>query len=204
MIAIIDYDVGNLKNVYWACNALDIPAEITRDPQKLKESDAIILPGVGAFADAMDSLRKYDLIRPLNKSVADGKMLLGICLGMQLLFDKSYEDGEFEGLSYIPGEIVRFDDTKVKVPHIGWNDIIINRDDPFIKDIDPGEYVYYVHSYYAQPDDFDSTVITYSDYEGIKVPGTVRYDNVIGTQFHPEKSAETGLKMLKNFKEMLI
>jgi len=202
MIAIVDYDVGNLKNVYTALSDVDLEGKITRDPKVLDDADAIILPGVGAFEDAMTHLKKYDLISSLNKNVQKGKTLLGICLGMQVLFDKSYEDGEFTGLGYIPGEIIRFKESTLKVPHMGWNNLTINIKDPIVQNISQNDYVYFVHSYYAKPTNFEENVIAYANY-GVKVPAIVRKENVIGMQFHPEKSALVGTQLLKNFKETL-
>ncbi|MBC3887702.1 imidazole glycerol phosphate synthase subunit HisH [Acetobacterium paludosum] len=201
MIAIVDYDVGNLKNVYTALGDVGLEGIITRDKKVLDQAEAIILPGVGAFSDAMENLRKFDLIDTLNANVKKGKILLGICLGMQLLFDKSYEDGEFSGLSYIPGEIVKFTAPNIKIPHMGWNNLIINRESPLVKNIGTEDYVYFVHSYYANPVDFND-VIAYAEYS-VKVPGIVQRGNVIGMQFHPEKSSTVGLQLLKNFKEIL-
>lgn len=201
MIAIIDYDVGNLKNVATALKDVALDSVITRDPKVVDNAKAIILPGVGAFCDAMAHLRKYDLVDCLTKNVASGKTLMGICLGMQVLFDKSYEDGEWSGLGYIPGDIVKFDMPDLKIPHMGWNNLIINREDPLALGITPEDYVYFVHSYYAKPKNFGD-VVAYAEY-AVKVPGIVRKDNVIGMQFHPEKSADVGTRLLKNFKEYL-
>ncbi|KNZ42113.1 imidazole glycerol phosphate synthase subunit HisH [Acetobacterium bakii] len=201
MIAIVDYDVGNLKNVYTALGDVGLEGVITRDKKVLEDAEAIILPGVGAFSDAMENLRKFELIDCLDANIKKGKPLLGICLGMQLLFDKSYEDGEFPGLSYIPGEIVKFSAPGIKIPHMGWNNLIINRDSPLVRNIGPEDYVYFVHSYYAKPINFDD-VVAYAEYS-VKVPGIVQRDNVMGMQFHPEKSSTVGLQLLKNFKEIL-
>ncbi len=201
MIAIVDYDVGNLKNVYTALGDVGLSGTITRDKKILDAADAIILPGVGAFSDAMDNLKKFDLIDALNDNVKKGKILMGICLGMQLLFDKSYEDGEFSGLSYIPGEIIKFDAPGIKIPHMGWNNLVINRNSPLVKNISTEDYVYFVHSYYAKPDSFDD-VVAYAEYS-VKVPAIVQKDNVIGMQFHPEKSSNVGFQLLTNFKEMI-
>lgn len=201
MIAIIDYDVGNLKNVHTALKDVGLSSVITRNPQVMDDADAIILPGVGAFADAMKNLEAYNLLSSLNRNVASGKILMGICLGMQVLFDKSYEDGENTGLGYIPGEVVRFDAPGLKIPHMGWNNLTMNREDPIARGLTPEDYVYFVHSYYAVPRNFDD-VVAYADYSA-KVPGIVRRDNVIGMQFHPEKSAGVGTKLLQNFKECI-
>ncbi|MEF9918126.1 MAG: imidazole glycerol phosphate synthase subunit HisH [Eubacterium sp.] len=201
MIAIIDYDVGNLKNVATALKDVDLNGVITRDKKIVDDADAIILPGVGAFSDAMAHLHRYDLIDCLNKNVKSGKILMGICLGMQVLFDKSFEDGQWQGLSYIPGEIIKFDTPGLKVPHMGWNNLALNLEDPLTNGITSEDYVYFVHSYYAKPKNWED-VVAYADY-GVKVPGIVRLDNVIGMQFHPEKSSKVGTRLLKNFKEML-
>ncbi|MDO4288663.1 MAG: imidazole glycerol phosphate synthase subunit HisH [Eubacterium sp.] len=203
MIAIIDYDVGNLKNVHTALKDIGLDSVITRDPKTVDSAEAIILPGVGAFKDAMDHLEKYDLITCLDKNVKAGKPLLGICLGMQVLFDQSHEDGLWQGLGYIPGEVVRFSNPNLKIPHMGWNNLVLNQPEhPLLVGIGSQDYVYFVHSYYAIPKDFDKTVVAYADYS-VKVPGIVTRDNVIGMQFHPEKSGAVGTRLLMNFKEML-
>lgn len=200
MIAIIDYGVGNLKNVYTALKKLDLDAFITSDINKINNSHAIILPGVGAFKDAMDNLIDYNLVNCIKDNVKTGKPLLGICLGMQLLFDTSYEDGIWKGLGLIEGEIVRFSNS-LKVPHMGWNSLHKNKDHKLIKDINEGEYVYFVHSYYLKAKN-SNNVLLYTDYD-VKVPAVVAKDNVFGMQFHPEKSSDTGIKLLQNFKEMI-
>ncbi len=203
MIAVIDYDVGNLKNVATALGDVGLEGVITRDAKVVRDAQAVILPGVGAFADAMKNLERFGLIECLNQTVASGKPLLGICLGMQVLFDTSYEDGNWQGLGYIPGEVVRFDTPGLKVPHMGWNNLVLNQpEDALVQGIGPEDYVYFVHSYYAVPKDFEQDVVAYADYS-VKVPGIVRRDNVIGMQFHPEKSAAVGTRLLSNFKEML-
>lgn len=200
MIAILDYGVGNLKNVYTALKNIELEAEITSDKQKLDNADGIILPGVGAFNDAMEHLKNSGLIESLNKNVSKGKPLLGICLGMQMLADRSYEDGVWEGLHFIPGEVVRFTND-LKVPHMGWNSLHSNESHPLTKGIVDGEYVYFVHSYYLKEENPED-VLLYTEY-GIKVPAVIAKDNVYGMQFHPEKSSDTGLKLLQNFKELI-
>lgn len=202
MIAIIDYDVGNLKNVHTALGDVGLEGIITRDPAVVESAEAVILPGVGAFKDAMDHLDAYGLIPVLKEVVAAGKPLLGICLGMQILFDKSYEDGEHQGLGLIPGEIVPFTDPSRKIPHMGWNNLVVNRDDGLASGISAEDHVYFVHSYYAAPADFAGDVVAYADY-GVRVPGIVRLGNVMGMQFHPEKSGSVGTKLLKNFRECI-
>ncbi len=202
MIAIIDYGLGNLNSVYKALERLGCEAKITSDFEEINNSRAIILPGVGAFHDAMDNLNQTGLIDCIKQNVESGKPLLGICLGMQLLYEKSYEDGEWEGLGFLKGEIVKFEED-LKVPHMGWNQLKINKDhkdDEILKYVEEGDYVYFVHSYYAKSD--FNEVLAYADY-GVKVPGIVSKDNVYGMQFHPEKSGETGLNLLKAFGEMI-
>ncbi len=200
MISIIDYGVGNIKNVYKAFTNLGLDVVVTPDKELINKSSAIILPGVGAFKDAVDNLKKYDLVDCIKENVGRGKLIFGICLGMQLLFDKSYEDGEWDGLGLLGGEIVRFSE-KLKVPHMGWNRLIKAKDDEIGRNIKEGEYVYFVHSYYLKPSNKED-VIFWTDY-GVKVPAIVRKNNIIGMQFHPEKSGKTGLKLLSNIKEMI-
>lgn len=201
MIAVVDYGVGNLKNVYTALKKLGLEVIITSNLHKIDDADAIVLPGVGAFKDAMENLIKYDLVTSLEKNVSKGKPLLGICLGMQLLFEKSHENGCWDGLNFLEGQVIRFSND-VKVPHMGWNNLCKNKDHKLISTIEEGEYVYFVHSYYAQTKRFKEDVLLYSDY-GVKVPAVVVKDNVYGMQFHPEKSSTTGIKLLENFKELI-
>lgn len=202
MIVIIDYGVGNLNSVYKALEKLGFEAKITCDFKEIEESSAIILPGVGAFQDAMDNLSESGLKECIMKNVKAGKPILGICLGMQLLYEKSFEDGEFEGLGLLKGDIVKFDQ-QLKVPHMGWNELQINeqnKNNDILKYVNEGEYVYFVHSYYAKSD--FSEVLAYADY-GVRVPAVVADGNVFGMQFHPEKSGKTGLNLLKAFGEMI-
>lgn len=200
MIAIIDYGVGNIKNVYKAFKSLDLDVVVTADKEIINKSSTIILPGVGAFKDAMDNLKKYDLVDCIKENVEGGKLIFGICLGMQLLFEKSYEDGEWEGLGLLKGDIVRFNGD-LKVPHMGWNELIKAKEDAITKNITEGEYVYFVHSYYLEAEN-EEDVVFWTDY-GAKVPAVVRRDNIVGMQFHPEKSGKTGMKLLQNIKEMI-
>ena len=166
------------------------------------------MPGVGAFRDAIGNLEKYGLKETLINEAKNGKPFLGICLGMQMLFEKSYEYGEYEGLGLINGtveEIKKYipENSDLKIPHMGWNSLIINerfKDDKILKDVDNNEYVYYVHSYFAKTD--MKNIVTYSEY-GTKIPGIVKNENVYGMQFHPEKSGDTGLKLLKNWGELI-
>ena len=205
MIAIIDYGVGNLFSLASSLKSLGLETAVTRDPAVIRAADRIILPGVGAFADAMAKLEATGLVPVLQQEV-QRKPLLGICLGMQLLFEKSYEYGEHTGLGLIPGAVRPLaDDLKdpaLKVPHIGWNrlDLVPGReDDPLFRYTRPGEYVYYVHSFYATGC-ADYTLAT-SEYS-IPVTGAVRNGLVYGTQFHPEKTGDTGLRMLRAFAEL--
>jgi len=201
MIAIVDYGVGNIRNVERAFLKLDMDVVVTRDTDVIDQSEVIILPGVGAYRDAMMNLKKYNLIDCLKRNVESGKLIFGICLGMQLFFEKSYEDGEYEGLGFLKGEIVRFPESNLKVPHMGWNNLIKNNDDPIGKNIGADDYVYFVHSYLLNSED-ESEVVFWSDY-GVKVPAVIRKGNIIGMQFHPEKSGDVGVQFLRNIKEMI-
>jgi glutamine amidotransferase len=200
MIAIVDYGVGNIKNVYNYFSKIDEEVIVTEEKKDIGKSSLIVLPGVGAFKDAMENLRKKDLINVIKNNVEKGKFLIGICLGMQLLYEKSYEDGEREGLGLLEGEIVKFKGD-FKVPHMGWNSLIKNKQDIIAKDIETGEYVYFVHSYYLKPKN-EGEVVFRANY-GVDVPAVIRKDNIIGMQFHPEKSGKTGEKFLKNIKELI-
>ncbi|NMC56994.1 MAG: imidazole glycerol phosphate synthase subunit HisH [Eubacteriaceae bacterium] len=199
MIGIIDYKIGNLANVKNAIQKLGYEAVISDDINVLGKCASLILPGVGAFEDGIKALHEYKMVDFLNDWVDKGKYLLGICLGMQLLFDKSYENGVWDGLSYIKGDIVLFE-TKLKVPHMGWNSLMLNKNDEIANGIHDGDYVYFVHSYYAKTSDFNDVVL-YSEYE-VPFPAVVRKGNVIGMQFHPEKSSDVGRILLKNYLEM--
>ena len=202
MIAIIDYGVGNLFSLASSLKSLGLETKVTRDAAAIRAADHIILPGVGAFADAMAKLETTGLV-PVIKQEVEHKPLLGICLGMQLLFEKSYEYGEHAGLGFIQGEVCPLEpdlaDKSLKVPQIGWNALHIVKDDPLFQYIREGEYVYYVHSYYGK-NCTESTLAT-SEYS-IPVTGAVRAGKVYGTQFHPEKSGDTGLRILKAFAEL--
>ncbi len=200
MISIIDYGAGNLKSVSKALERLDLDSAVTSSFEDINNSKAMILPGVGSFGDCMKSLRSKGLDRCIIENVNKGKYLLGICLGLQLLYENSYEDGIWKGLGLLKGEIIRFDSTN-KVPHMGWNNLIKGKDDFLSQNINEEEYVYFVHSYYAKPENAKD-VVFWTEY-GVKVPAVVRRNNIMGMQFHPEKSGPTGLKLLKNFGEMI-
>ena len=208
MIAVIDYGVGNLFSLLSSLKYVGLDTKLTNDIEEIKNAKGIILPGVGAFRDAIGNLEKYGLKETLINEAKKGKPFLGICLGMQMLFEKSYEYGEYEGLGLINGtveEIKKYipENSDLKIPHMGWNSLIINdrfKDDKILKDVDNNEYVYYVHSYFTKTD--MKNIVTYSEY-GTKIPGIVKNENVYGMQFHPEKSGDTGLKLLKNWGELI-
>ena len=208
MIAVIDYGVGNLFSLLSSLNYVGLDTKLTNNIEEIKNAERIILPGVGAFRDAIGNLEKYGLKEILINEAKNGKPFLGICLGMQMLFEKSYEYGEYEGLGLINGtveEIKKYisENSNLKIPHMGWNSLIINerfKDDKILKDVDNNEYVYYVHSYFAKTD--TKNIVAYSEY-GTKIPGIVKNENVYGMQFHPEKSGDTGLKLLKNWGELI-
>ena len=203
MIAIIDYDMGNLRSVEKAFERLGVEARITRDAKVIADASHVVLPGVGAFRDCMGHLEEYGLVEPIKKSVESGKPFLGICLGLQLLLDESLEDGVHKGLGLIKGSVVRFPaphhtgHSEFKVPHMGWNSIKKEKDSLLLSGIPDGEYFYFVHSYYAAPTD-TSVALTTSDY-GVSFVSSIEKDNVMACQFHPEKSQRAGLKLLKNF-----
>lgn len=201
MIAIIDYDAGNIKSVEKALLYLGEKAEITRDKQKILNADKVILPGVGNFGDAMANIHKYELA-PVIREVIDKKTpFLGICVGLQLLFERSDESDGVPGLGILEGEILRIPDTEgLKIPQIGWNDIKIDKLCPIFKDLPENPFVYFVHSYYLKARD-ESIVKATTEY-GTLIHAAVQKDNVFACQFHPEKSSEIGLKILKNFIEL--
>lgn len=202
MIIIIDYGMGNLKSVYNALKNLDIPCKISSSIDEISKADSLILPGVGAFKDAVDNLRKLGLVDVIKAKVSEGAPLLGICLGMQMLYEKGYEVEEREGLGFLKGEIRLMEPKeKLKIPHIGWNRLEYTKNSSF-RQIDKEEFVYYVHSYRATNID-EEQLVAYSQYGEVKIPGLVQNKNVIGAQFHPEKSGEIGLNILKKFGEMV-
>lgn len=206
MIAIIDYGVGNLFSLTASLKYLGAETKVTNNIEDIKKADRIILPGVGAFEDAKKKLDATGLVETIKEETAAGKPLLGICLGMQLLFEESHEYGIHEGLGLVKGTIASIDEdlkekdiSGLKVPHIGWNALSFKEDEPLFKYIKQGECVYYVHSFYGK--DCDENTIASSMY-GIKITGAVRNGSVYGTQFHPEKSGETGLNILRAFMEV--
>jgi imidazole glycerol-phosphate synthase subunit HisH len=200
MLVVIDSGVANLRSVGNALHHLGVEHRIAHTPADLDGAEKIILPGVGAFSAGMDKLRTAGFIEPLRNYAARGLPILGICLGMQLLYERSEEMGNYEGLGLLPGAVVRFPTIGPKVPHIGWNQLEHDGSAPLLKDIPVGSYAYFVHSYYVDTTSPD-TILAKTDY-GIDFPAVVGRGNVFGAQFHPEKSQYTGLKLLKNFVEM--
>lgn len=203
MIAVIDYGVGNLFSLTQSLRYLGLESIVTRDAKTIEKADRLILPGVGAFGDAMQKLEDTGLV-PVLKAESSEKPLLGICLGMQLLLEKSLEYGEHKGLGLVPGEVVPLrqdlQDKNLKVPHMGWNALHLEQpDDPLFQNISEGEYVYYVHSFYAK--NCRANTLATSEYS-IPVTGAVKNGLVYGTQFHPEKSGDTGLGILKPFAQI--
>jgi len=200
-IAIIDYQMGNLRSVQKGFEKVGHAATITSDPAELAAADKIVLPGVGAFGDAIAELRRRELVQPIKEAIAADKPFLGICLGLQLLFDVGYEGGEFEGLGVLRGKVVRFElPREYKVPHMGWNRGAIKRRAPVLEGLADGTFFYFVHSYYVVPDDADLVSIE-ADY-GQPFCAAVWQGNLFATQFHPEKSQADGLRLLKNFAEL--
>jgi len=201
MIAIVDYQMGNLRNVQKALERLGQTTLITDDPARLAEADKIVLPGVGAFEDAIGELKRRNLVEPIRSAAEKGLPLLGICLGMQLLFEKSFEDGEHDGLGLIKGQVVKFDlPGEYKVPHMGWNQLAVRKSTPLVEGISDGTHFYFVHSYFVVPDDPQDVACT-TDY-GAPFCSVVARDNLFATQFHPEKSQEFGQQILRNFAQL--
>ena len=198
MIAIIDYDAGNIKSVEKACQFLGEEVVVTRDRETIMAADGVILPGVGAFGDAMEKLHSYQLVDTVKDVANSGKPFLGICLGLQLMFESSDEAPGVEGLGILPGKIVRIPDGEdIKVPHIGWNSLQYPNKGRLYKDIDENSFVYFVHSYYLQAKE-PEIVVASTEY-GVTIQASVEKGNVFACQFHPEKSSTVGLKILENF-----
>ena len=199
MIAVIDYGMGNLRSVQKALESVGAKAKITQNPSEIKKADKIVLPGVGAMKPAMEKLQALGLIDVIREIIASGKPFLGICLGLQLLFEQSDEGGIVRGLGILPGKVTRF--ASLKVPHMGWNQIFFrNREFPIFRGIGDGAHVYFCHSYYITPKEA-SVISTVTDYGGQFV-SSIDKNNVFGVQFHPEKSQAVGLKLLENFKAL--
>ena len=226
MIAIIDYGMGNLRSVEKAFEKVGYDTVVTDKPESIENADKIVLPGVGAFKDAIDGLQERDLVEPIKNHIKQNKLFLGICLGLHLLFTKSYEDGVHEGLDIVPGEVVRFnadrlnmDNTdgqrevtgaldvlpvvnrqKLKIPHMGWNTIREKKDVSILKGLPADPYMYFVHSYFVVPDRAE-VIATETEY-GLPFVSMISIDNIFAMQFHPEKSQQYGLAILKNFGEL--
>lgn len=210
MIAIIDYDMGNLRSVQKAFEAVGHEAVVTRDRRVLDEASHVVLPGVGAFPDCMANLDRYGLIEPLRRAIAAGKPFLGICLGLQVLFAESEEFGVHKGLGIVPGRVKRFPlgagaqplvpgapASHLKIPHMGWNSVALKRVAPPLQGIEPGTYLYFVHSFYVEPSDA-SVVSTVTEY-GLPFVSSIWRENIFACQFHPEKSQAAGLRIVRNF-----
>jgi glutamine amidotransferase len=201
MIAIIDYGMGNLRSVQKAFERAGHTVTITDDAAVLADATKVVLPGVGAFRDAIAALRSRQLVEPIRAAIAAGKPFLGICLGLQLLFDRSFEDGQYEGLGVVPGEVVRFEvPVEFKVPHMGWNQVRFRQRAPIFNGIEEGAYFYFVHSYFVVPREA-SVIATETDYSQ-PFCSSIWRGNLFATQFHPEKSQASGLRVLKNFAEL--
>ena len=197
MVVVVDYERGNLRSVQKALEHVGAQAIVTRDPKTISKADKMVLPGVGAFADCMENLKRFQLTEPIMEFLATGRPFLGICLGLQLLFTESEEFGVTKGLESIPGRVVRFP-KGLKVPHMGWNAVEIWKEDcPLLKGIEEGGYFYFVHSYYVVP--FDLSVVSTSTTYGVEYTSMIWRDNIFATQFHPEKSQRLGLTILENF-----
>ena len=205
MIAIIDYDIGNLRSVQKALEHVGADARLITTPAELAQADKVVLPGVAAFGDAVEELRSMGLAEPLRDAVRGGMPFLGFCLGLQMLFETSDENGQHEGLGVLPGKVVRFDFSsdelaghRLSVPHMGWNQLAVAAPDcPMLDGIDDGAFVYFAHSYHVVPAD-DAIIATTTSY-GIEFVSSVWKDNIFATQFHPEKSQTVGLRLLQNF-----
>lgn len=201
MIAIIDYDAGNLKSVEKALFHLGEDAVITRDREVILHADKVILPGVGSFGDAMEKLHKYSLVETIKEVVNQNTPLLGICLGLQLLFERSDESMGVEGLSILKGDILRIPDSEgLKIPHMGWNSLKVHPDAKLFRGLEDNPYVYFVHSYYLKANNEHDVAAT-TEYSTL-IHASVEHDNVYACQFHPEKSGDVGLRILKNFAEL--
>lgn len=202
MIAIIDYGMGNLRSVQKAFERLGVETTITSDASVVASAAKVVLPGVGAIADAVAELKRANLIDAIIQTIESDKPFLGICLGFQALFEKSQENGGVTGLGVFKGKVLRFPENPgCVVPHMGWNDLSFHQEVPLYKDVKPNDYVYFVHSYYVACDD-PSIIATTTNYDGVEFCSSIAKGNVFGVQFHPEKSQSVGLQILKNFAEL--
>lgn len=202
MIAVIDYGAGNLQSVVKAFHYIGCEVKVTADKEELKEASAAILPGVGAFGDSMRCLKQSGMVQPALDFVESGKPFLGICLGLHLLFEGSEEDPGVSGLGVLKGQICRIPEKdQLKIPHIGWNSLNIRKSEGIFQNLEANPYVYFVHSYYLHAEDRD--VVSATTEYGVEIDAAVQKGNLFATQFHPEKSGRTGLKMLKNFVSLI-
>ncbi len=207
MITIIDYQMGNLRSVQKACEHVGVEAKISSSATEIAQAERLILPGVGAFGDAIAELRRRHLVNPIRDFVASGRPLLGICLGLQMLFETGYEGGQHEGLGLLKGDVVKFDwsqlpedERQLKIPHMGWNQVRKMMDIPVLKDVADLTHFYFVHSYYVRPT--DPSIVALQCHYGIDFCAAICKDNLFATQFHPEKSQADGLKLLAAFAAM--
>ena len=208
MIAVIDYGMGNLRSVQKALEFVGAKVIVTRDPDLILNADSVVLPGVGAFKDCMANLNKLKLVDPIRKFVDSGKPFLGICLGLQVLFEESAEYGPVAGLGILPGKVVKFpggsSETKngrpIKIPHMGWNKVEIKKKDPLFDKVDAAPYFYFVHSYYVVPED-QNMIATVTNY-GVEFVSGIQHKNIYALQFHPEKSQALGLSILERFSNL--
>lgn len=208
MIAVIDYGMGNLRSVQKALETVGADVVVTRDPKDIHNASSVVLPGVGAYRDCMDNLNRFGLVEPIHKAIQSGKPFLGICLGLQLLFEQSDEFGLVPGLGVLPGKVTRFSrelrepssQTALKIPHMGWNTLSIRKKDPLFDSIPDDAYFYFVHSYHIVPKNpgIAATVTHY----GIDFVSGIQHENIYAFQFHPEKSQKLGLTLLKNFSRL--
>lgn len=199
MNVILDYGLGNLKSLQTALERAGIATRISAEPEIIKSAEVLFLPGVGAFRDAATALWDSGLAELIIEKSRQGSYIIGICLGMQLLYERSFENGDYQGLGLIPGDVVKLKQMP-KIPHMGWNSLDLKRADPLLKYIRSGDYVYFVHSYYARSD--GEEILATAEY-GETIPAIVRRGNVIGFQFHPEKSSDTGVRLLQALKEVI-
>ena len=198
MISIVDYGMGNLRSVQKAFEKLNVAAKICTRAEEIHNAEKLVLPGVGAFRDAIHELHSHKMVEPIKEHINSGKPFLGICLGLQLLFDVSYEEGEYEGLGIIPGKVVKFPDLPdIKVPHMGWNELEYAKSCPIFDGVPEKSHFYFVHSYYVEP--IDESIVAARTEHGVKLVSAIARDNLFATQFHPEKSQRLGLKLLENF-----
>lgn len=196
-IVIVDYGSGNLRSVQKGFERAGFASTVSQSPNVVSDASHLVVPGVGAFRDCMAHLDALKLLNPIRHAIRDGKPYLGICLGLQILFSEGTEFGRFPGLDFVPGQVVRFPQNDLKVPHMGWNRIRIKKKSPFLEGIPDGSYFYFVHSYYGAPKD-PGWVTTTTDY-GVEFPSAISHDHLFACQFHPEKSQGAGVKLLSNF-----